>query len=275
MSQPIKTEQRVCPNCSQNNASSSPLPISSGEWQVKKCSSCGFVYLENAPKYEELFKNIAWEKSSKVETVRREREHPVQDRISRVTRKRLKLPRKNVLDLLARYAPDGPVIDLGCGNGGYMLQLAARHIPCGIEISRNLAVEGARNLAPRGGWVLNAPALQGLSAVQETDFAAVVMRAYLEHEIHPFEILREAFRVMKRGGILIIKVPNYGSINAAVMGKNWCGIRFPDHVNYFTPESLSNMVKGAGFSIDQFGLFSFRQPTSDNMWMIARKPSYE
>lgn len=271
MSRQLRTEQRDCPSCSTNNQKFPPIRISSKEWQVKKCSGCGFVYLENAPKYEELYEENSWEKSSKIETARRTELHRVQDKISRATRKRLKLPRKNVLDLLARYAPDGPVLDLGCGNAGYMLQLDPRHIPCGIEISKELASALVGNLASRGGWALNAPALEGLRQVQQTDFSAVVMRAYLEHEIHPYEVLRESFRISKKGGIVIIKVPNYGSINAAVMGKHWCGVRFPDHVNYFTPKSLADMVRGAGFRIEHFDILSFRQPTSDNMWMIARK----
>ena len=52
---------------------------------------------------------------------------------------------------------------------------------------------------------------------------------------------------------------------------NWCGYRFPDHVNYFTPESLQKIVKKLGFEVAQFGLFD-RLIFSDNMYIVLKKP---
>lgn len=229
--------------------------------------------MEEVPAYESLSEERAWEKSSKTEEARRAASQPIQATVSKATRFRLKLPRKHVLDLLARYAPDGLVLDIGCGNAGYMLQMDPRHQPCGIEISKELAAVGHRNLEGRGGFVIHASGLEGLRQIPEKNLAAVVMRAYLEHEARPMEVLAESFRTLKPSGILIIKVPNYGSINAFVMGRRWCGVRLPDHMNYFTPASLAGMVARAGYRIERFDLLSFRQPTSDNMWMVARKAS--
>jgi len=64
----------------------------------------------------------------------------------------------------------------------------------------------------------------------------------------------------------VIKVPNYACVNRMMMGANWCGFRFPDHVNYFTPQSLSKMASLAGFKTVQ--RFSDKLPTSDNMWAV-------
>ena len=102
-------------------------------------------------------------------------------------------------------------------------------------------------------------------------FSGIIMRSFLEHDIHPRPILEENSRTLKRGGIIVIKVPNYGSWNRALLGDNWCGMRFPDHVNYFTPTTLSRMVRETGLKVHKFGLLD-RLPTSDNMWMIAVKP---
>ncbi len=271
MIQTRETIHRSCPHCRQDNRRGKPHKISSSGWEVKECVVCRFVYLENAPPYESLEEEHAWEKSSKLEELRRQKENGFRQSVSKATRRRLKLPRKHVLDFLKRFAPDGRVLDIGCGNAGYMQQLAPRHQPCGIEISKELAAIGRENLAAQGGMVLNASALEGMRQLSASDFAAVVMRAYLEHEIRPMEVLLESFRILKKSGILVIKVPNFGSLNAAVMGKGWCGVRLPDHVNYFTPPLLSTMVQKAGFQIYRFGWLSYRQPTSDNMWLIAQK----
>ncbi len=32
------------------------------------------------------------------------------------------------------------------------------------------------------------------------------------------------------------------------MGRSWCGWRFPDHINYFSPATLGHLVVDIGFS---------------------------
>ena len=32
------------------------------------------------------------------------------------------------------------------------------------------------------------------------------------------------------------------------MAKRWCGFRYPDHLNYFTPKTLAAMAGEAGFN---------------------------
>ena len=72
-----------------------------------------------------------------------------------------------------------------------------------------------------------------------------------------------------RSGIAVVKVPNYASLNRRVMGRNWCGFRWPDHLNYFTPKSLTAMAGATGFSC-RFGMLG-ALPTSDNMWAVLQR----
>ena len=74
--------------------------------------------------------------------------------------------------------------------------------------------------------------------------------------------------VIAPDGVLIIKVPNYGSVNRRVFGRRWCGFRFPDHMNYFTPESLVRLCAECGLGVRAFSWLD-RLPTSDNMWLVA------
>ena len=99
---------------------------------------------------------------------------------------------------------------------------------------------------------------------------AVVLRSYLEHESEPKSLLKGCFNVLKSGGAIIVKVPNYNSLNRRFVGTRWCGFRYPEHVNYFTPASLARMARETGFSVRQ----DFRDalPTSDNMWAVLIKP---
>ena len=60
--------------------------------------------------------------------------------------------------------------------------------------------------------------------------------------------------------------------NNAVDGmlEKWCGFRHPDHVNYFTPETLVKTCKKAGYSKIKMGLFD-KQVFSDSMYATLTK----
>ncbi len=107
----------------------------------------------------------------------------------------------------------------------------------------------------------------------ETQGVLTQLRAYLEHEREPAAVLAETWRVLKPAGCVLIKVPNYGCWNRPVRGSRWCGYRFPDHVNYFTPRSLRRVLEDNAFVVARCGWFD-RLPTNDNMWLVARKAGH-
>ena len=96
------------------------------------------------------------------------------------------------------------------------------------------------------------------------------MSCYLEHEARPLEVLQRAHSILKKHGIIVVKVPNYNSFNRFWRGGRWCGFRFPDHVNYFTPKTLRILAGQAGYQL-QHQRLSDRPPTSDNMYAVLRK----
>jgi SAM-dependent methyltransferase len=272
------TVNRECPLCGAEEHIGRRHPMSRDQWKVIECGQCRFVYLQNPPVYKELTDKFAWEKLYNADKLRR---HPGGKKrlSSRFARKLLLytvepiMPRLNIPTLLERFATSGAVLDIGCGDGSTFNGLNSRFIPWGIEISRELAREAKVNFSKYGGEVSQGTALEGLAVQDSNKFTAIVMRSYLEHEISPREALSESFRVLQPGGIIIIKAPNFGSINARVTGTKWCGIRLPAHVNYFRPSELSKIVTDAGYNVMHFNMFRYRPPTSDNMWLIGQKPN--
>ena len=59
----------------------------------------------------------------------------------------------------------------------------------------------------------------------------------------------EASGALKPGGKVFVRVPNFGSLNRRVIGKAWCGFRHPDHVNYFTTDTLERLAGQLGFRV--------------------------
>ena len=266
---------RCCPQCGTSNASGEALKYSHERWLLKQCGECGFVYLENPPVYEELETDFAWERIGKEREDRVYRQSPVRtgaSRTARMLRDRFVSRADPLVRRVERWFPAGPVVDIGCGKGDKLAALPDRFELVGIEISQEQARVARERLAVRGGVVHQMPALEGLGRIRAQSLAGIVANAFLEHEIHPKELLRAAARALRPAGAMILKVPNYASVNRHVMGAGWCGFRFPGHVNYFTPRSLRRMVEEVGMEVAEFRLAD-RIPTSDNMWMVVRRPA--
>jgi SAM-dependent methyltransferase len=260
--------------CGKDNRTQPAHALSPSDWRLVGCSDCGFVYLEDPPGYQEFVHEYAWEKTSRAERERRQTTEPVLDFLSQCARhfRRYVLKRNKLHVLVARYIPSGRLLDVGCGKGTQMGRwFDGRYQPFGVEISHALAQAADALFAQNGGRCVHNDAVSGLGEYAPDFFDGIIMKSYLEHEVAPREVCHAASRCLKPGGHLVIKVPNYVSINRRVRGRRWCGFRHPDHVNYFTPESLQKLVREAGLEVVRFNALD-RITTSDNMWMVARKP---
>ena len=266
-------ERRVCPNCGVENDSVAQLGYSWQDWALKQCARCRFVYLENPPDYETLAEVYPWEEDSNTRRKRMRSEYPFTAAISSalggLRRRLIKKPDK-LGRWIKRWVPPGAVADIGCGDGGTLARLPGEFKLIGIDISMELVGRTRERLARRQATILNMPALEGLRSLSDRSLSGIIMMSFLEHEIRPKELLREAARTLARGGAVVIKVPNYGGLNRRVMGSRWCGFHFPGHVNYFTPSSLCEMVRSVGLHVVCFGWMD-HFVMNDNMWMVGRR----
>ena len=268
----IETLNRAaCPLCGTNNHRRPALAYSKSPWELKDCPQCGMVYLENPPVPEALEEQLAWEKTFAAETGERKSRSPVLYAAGRAPKAALqRITRRNkLLELVLGSFAAGPILDIGCAGGHTLASLPESFIPFGIEISAELSRIAAESFEPRGGKVIHADALGGLAAFPGEFFTGIIMTSFLEHDAKARETLQAAKRVLAPDARVIIKVPNYACWNRHVRGAKWCGFRFPDHVNYFTPATLVRLLQETGYRPARFGLLD-RLPSSDTMWLVAR-----
>lgn len=269
------TVVRHCPLCAADNTACPPTAWSRPPWRIKRCGTCTLVYLENAVPYQELEENLAWTKTSALERQRRREVEPIFSRLSAALKRvRIAARRRNkMVERITAFTRHGNVLDIGCGSGGTLAQLPETLIPFGVEIDRTAAEAADHRFQTRGGRAIQAAALAGLRSFDSRQFECILLQSYLEHELEPLPVLREVSRLLAPRGRAIIKVPNFGCWNRRLRGNRWCGFRFPDHVNYFTPATLDAAINAAGLQcVDH--RFSDRLPTSDNMWAeVCRVPA--
>ncbi len=261
---------RDCPSCGESAATAEPMvTFESPDWPMRRCAKCGLIYLEWVPNYSELYDEIAWTKQHAKEELRRLEAMPILARIDMATRWRMGLlGEATVAGGLKAWAEPGPVLDVGCSTGKAFDKLPSGYIPYGIEIDARAAEIARKNFEARGGKLIHADGVSGLAQLPERLFTGIAMWSYLEHEASPRKVLEETRRILKPGGIALIKVPNFNCVNRMVLGRKWPGFRHPDHVQYFTPKTLATMAENAGFQV-KYRLYG-RIPTNDNMYAILR-----
>jgi Methylase involved in ubiquinone/menaquinone biosynthesis len=150
---------------------------------------------------------------------------------------------KNLYYKIPRNVTEGKVMDVGCGNGGYIMLLKKMGWEVyGIDISTN-ALEKIKQ-DPKT-HVLNGDLLD--QHLPENHFDLVTFWHSLEHTRDPVAVLKEACRITKAGGNVIISVPNFSGIFRRVFKSRWFPLELPRHLYHFSPSILNKMVSRAGF----------------------------
>jgi hypothetical protein len=90
-------------------------------------------------------------------------------------------------------------------------------------------------------------------------FDAVSIWHVLEHTQNPSKVLREISRVLKPGGVLALAVPNFGSTQARLFGKNWFHLDLPRHLFHFTEPMLTKMLRDTGLEPVRVSTHSIHQ----------------
>lgn len=227
------------------------------------------VYLAKEISYQTQAEDHEFAETYSVERERRRKANPVLHLVSSFTRKLKPAMPQRLLRQTLRWRPGSQgsrLLDMGCGDGSFLV-VASRHFEVtGVEISPAMA-QRARQRLPNAA-IHTGPGTE--APLPESAFDVVTQFSVLEHEWRPLDALGIVARVLRPGGVTVIKVPNFASWNRAIRGAEWCGIRLPDHCNYFTPATLAAFLTRAGLNPLR-GSFADTLPTSDSLWMAAKK----
>ena len=145
------------------------------------------------------------------------------------------------------------ILDIGCGDSELINRLNAPEI-VGIDIRENLKQN-------KNGSIYKADAEH--LPFKDNSFDCVIMAAFIEHLPSPGKAVKEAYRVLKKNGKLIITTPNplYHKITDLA-----ASIRLKYAEGNETPMSLSKcskVLKKSGFKVvlkKYFLFFPFRLP---------------
>src|SRR5665647_3700918 len=74
----------------------------------------------------------------------------------------------------------------------------------------------------------------------------------IEHVEKPDAVLKAIYKLLKKGGRLVIVTDNTGSFDFKLFkNHHWGGYHFPRHWNLFNRHSLTKLAENTGFEIEE------------------------
>lgn len=119
------------------------------------------------------------------------------------------------------------IIDVGCGNGMLLKFIADNYnisSQTGMEYAR-AATEVAAKLNPAAEYIVH-----DINHPFPKRYDAVICTEVLEHILHPAKAFRNMLALVRKGGVMLITVPN-GRYDT-----------FTGHINFWSPESWDAFI---------------------------------
>lgn len=252
----------VCPLCQSSSNRRIGIPqigekaskIINKQYSVVQCNNCQFYFIVprlnfSKEEWEYLYNNEYFPKSTKWHTKQR------------------KLDRGKRFDKLKRYSSLSIVnfLDIGCGEGYSLLEAYNRGWESyGIDIFDNRLdeIKNKTNLFVKSDL---------LDASFPNDFFNIIyLDSVLEHVTNPLEYLIEIKRILKKGGLVYIGVPNEDSLlnefrkrvfritKKKDISEKLIPFKTPFHIGGFNSISLDYIVDYIGLNIKEKRNFACR-----------------
>lgn len=133
------------------------------------------------------------------------------------------------------------IVEVGCGDGVFLSNLKSKVSRCvGIEPSRKFATVARSN-----GLEIIEGYVNEKDLLTDEKFDAFVSRQVFEHLKDPIDVLKGIKKMLNPGALGLIEVPN--GYKALRKGRFY--EFFPDHLNYFSVNSLVDMASQAGLNV--------------------------
>lgn len=224
-------EKAPCPACG-----TIPARIKGrlGPTLLRKCRSCSLVYI--SPRLatsvrEEMLRREPAPLSSERNLMLR---HKMAEHMERMHREMPKVEGMN--------KRSATLLEIGC-RWGHFLQLCRPHYRSveGLEWSKERAAFA------RERFDLQVSATDIFRDPWDGRYNVIAAWDVMEREPHPLEFLRWVHDHLEPGGQLMLSTPNYNSLTRRLLGKRWHCFEPSRHLCYFTPATLTALLREAGF----------------------------
>jgi predicted SAM-dependent methyltransferase len=211
--------------------------VSGDEFSIDECVSCGFLFTNPRPSEETIgnyYKSENYVSHSGTKKGIINKIYHLVRRMSIVKKERL----------ISSLSSSKTMLDVGCGTADFLAHCKSN----GWQVTGVEPDEQARTLAYKN-HQLSIKEVSYLTQLESEQFDVITMWHVLEHVYHLQEDIETFKRLLKKGGHLVIAVPNCSSHDANYYQEDWAALDLPIHLYHFRPNDIKNICSKHGFEL--------------------------
>lgn len=207
-----------------------------------RCTGCGLIYVNPQP---------TWSTRAAHYPTAYRGYHPLPAERSRLQQQGMDLGFAKRYRLFADAAGQGRLLDIGCGNGDFLDWMAQQPGWQVVGMERNPVLLPALLVGDRR-WPLFAGDAHHLCFPADS-FDVVTLWSTLEHMAEPAQSLAECVRVLRPGGLLIVRTVTAESWGRQIFGAHWVGYDAPRVLFVFSHATLRHLLHQSGCELLAMG----------------------
>ena len=138
------------------------------------------------------------------------------------------------------YKNEGHLLDVGCGNGEYLLLMKSLGWTVkGLEVDSSAA-----EIAKSNGLNIIDSTIEEAELGKE-EFDAITLSHAIEHFSDPVSALEKMWVALKPGGRLVSIAPNPNGFLVKIFKENWSGLEAPRHLSFLSVDSYKKIFKNS------------------------------
>ncbi len=147
--------------------------------------------------------------------------------------------------LIHGYRQSGRLLDLGCAYGFFLKEAERYFEVAGIELA-----EAAAEYCRRGGLNVLSGVADETTMARIGSVDVITLFDVIEHLPHPHETLALCCQYLRPGGVIVITTGDFASPLARLAGAKWRLMTPPQHLWFFTPESIRRTAAALGLALE-------------------------
>lgn len=200
-------------------------------FEIHECMKCGLLFTEPRPKPEEIGK---YYESKEYYSHQENKKGFIPKIYESVKKVNLRHKRK----LATEGMKAGTLLEIGCGVGDFLHEMEQNGWNCtGIEPSKEAKAIAKNRVKAK----LLDP--NEIATLEDESFDLITLWHVLEHVDNLKEEVMHLQRLLKKGGCLVLALPNFKSADAEFYKEYWAAYDVPRHLNHFCRESINNIFK--------------------------------
>ncbi len=201
------------------------------EFQIQECLNCGLLFTEPRPPKDKIGD---YYKSEEYYSHQENKKGFIPKLYESI--KAINL--KNKYKIATNGKSARKLLDIGCGVGDFIHTAEEQGWQCtGVEPSQDAKAIAKKRIKAE---ILSS---EDLEQIPNETFDVITMWHVLEHVDDLKWQMAQLQRLIKKGGRIVIALPNYKSYDATFYKEKWAAYDVPRHLNHFNKDTLVKIFK--------------------------------